>query len=519
MCAAARVRHHQLEPAASATLPAPDTGRAHDRPRAAGIRTKVVGVISITIAGTLGVNLAVTSAAQSEQVELDAQQHFDFVAATLKTGLLDHMLRREEVQHVLKSFARHNPYGRAELLTPDALITASSDTTRIGTSATFKKGTLGSIPLIFREEINGKETITRVEPLEYTGQCAFCHTPTEGRVGYLAVSLGQESTAAMRAALRSKLITSTVLSLFILIGTVWLALSQLVVRPLAVVARVMRRAEAGDLLARMPTDRADDEIGQLARGFNAMIERLADAKHRIEEIYHRNLVAADRLASVGELASGLAHEIKNPLAGISGALQIIAGDYADDPERREIVIEIQQQLVRLERTTQELLGFAKPKPPQLKPTQLTTIVERVLSLVGRYRAAAQVEIETHLESTATILGDPGQLEQVLLNLCLNGVQAIDGAGRLTVSTRDTAGWLELTVADTGSGILPEHRDRVFAPFFTTKTTGTGLGLSNSARIITEHHGEISFECPPQGGTSFTIRLPRSPADLKPHGPA
>jgi len=283
------------------------------------------------------------------------------------------------------------------------------------------------------------------------------------------------------------------------------------VAPLQRLIRLMKRAESGDLSVRADEGRAD-ELGAAARGFDAMLAALRRSRAELEALYHERMVRADRFAAVGELATGLAHEIKNPLAGLSGALELLAEDLAGSPRQAEVVGEMQHQVSRLVNTMEGLLSYARPPRTRLRTTDVNATLEKVLFLVAQQRSAASVAISTHLpDSLPAALADPSQLEQVVLNLCLNACQAMNGRGRLAVRSFEVEGGVAIEIEDDGPGIPPEVRRHVFQPFFTTKSEGTGLGLAISARIVADHGGHIGYRCPPSGGTAFTVTLRRAPA--------
>jgi len=244
-------------------------------------------------------------------------------------------------------------------------------------------------------------------------------------------------------------------------------------------------------------------------------QRRSRSQAELEAFYRERLVRADRFAAVGEVATGLAHEIKNPLAGLSGALELLAEDLAANPRHAEVVGEMRHQVQRLTHTMESLLSFARPPKAKLRASDVNGTLEKVIFLIRQQCRGTQVEIRPELGAgLPQVVADPSQLEQVFLNLCLNAVQAMGGqGGTLTLRSREGDGHVLVEVEDTGPGIPADLRGSVFKPFFTTKREGNGLGLAISARIVAEHGGHIGYRCPPEGGTIFTITLQqaRSPA--------
>jgi len=300
---------------------------------------------------------------------------------------------------------------------------------------------------------------------------------------------------------------STGVALVILIAIAWWLVGREAVSPLKRLVAAMRRAESGDLGVRADEGRPD-ELGVAARGFDATLAALRRSQAELEAFYRERMVRADRFAAVGEMATGLAHEIKNPLAGLSGALELLAEDLSDNPRQAEVVGEMRHQVGRLANTMESLLSFARPPKAKLRSTNVNASLEKVLFLVRQQRRNTTLEVEAALDpAVPAVLADPSQLEQVFLNICLNACQAMDGkGGRLVVRSHLADGQVSVEVEDTGPGIPETVRPNLFKPFFTTKREGNGLGLAISARIVAEHGGHIGYRCPASGGTVFTVSL-------------
>ena len=212
------------------------------------------------------------------------------------------------------------------------------------------------------------------------------------------------------------------------------------------------------------------------------------------------------LVKLGEMAAVVAHEVKNPLAGIAGAIQVIAARLPEGAPERAVIQEILARIHALDATVEDLLLFARPRPPRPSPLSSASLVEATVSLLARDPQAAGVQVESAVEDVA-LWGDPEMLKAVLLNVLLNGAQAMGGQGLIRLSSRLADGTCELMVADAGPGIPPDQRERVFEPFVTTKHRGTGLGLAIARRVMEAHGGSIRLECPEGGGTLVTLALP------------
>ncbi len=220
----------------------------------------------------------------------------------------------------------------------------------------------------------------------------------------------------------------------------------------------------------------------------------------------------ERLSSLGELSMGIAHEIRNPLAGMRITAQALEEEVGQNPLAREYVSRIISEIDRLNDLLKSFFSFAKPQKPTLVPCRLEELVKEVIFILQGELRERGVEVQTHFSAELPqLMLDTGQIKQVLFNLVRNGMQAMSHGGilRIGVALNAQARPPEviLSVADTGKGINPEHRGKIFDPFFTTKAKGLGLGLSISYRILQAHGGRISFHSEVGKGTTFHVHLP------------
>jgi len=218
------------------------------------------------------------------------------------------------------------------------------------------------------------------------------------------------------------------------------------------------------------------------------------------------LRAQTALVQLGKMAAIVAHEVRNPLAGIRGAIQMIGRRLAPDTAEHAITNEVITRIDTLNDIVQDLLLFARPRQPVLASVAIQTLVNDTVSLVREDPRFHDVPILID-DTDAQIVGDLEQLKLVLLNLLINAAQAMEGQGQITVQTRKVGTWQELRIIDQGAGIPPEIREHLFEPFFTTKHRGTGLGLATARRILEGHGGTLTLDCPPGGGTVASVRLP------------
>jgi len=221
------------------------------------------------------------------------------------------------------------------------------------------------------------------------------------------------------------------------------------------------------------------------------------------------LLERERLAAIGELAAMVAHEVRNPLAGIRGGCEILLEGYPQGDTRHDIGVEIIHQVDRLSRTVHDLLLFARPKAMDLVPTDLHGLIDRILRVLGDDPETGDVEVVRDFgDDVAIIRADGRQMEQVLMNLVLNAIQVMNHKGKVTISTRTLSRQVVITVSDTGPGIPPDKIAKIFEPFFTTRAQGTGLGLAIVKKIVEAHGGRIEAASLPGSGARFTATLPR-----------
>lgn len=248
----------------------------------------------------------------------------------------------------------------------------------------------------------------------------------------------------------------------------------------------------------------------------AMMEREVVRPYRTlerqVESQRRELTERAGFAEVGELASQVAHEIKRPLAGIQGALELIAQEYAMSDAQKVLMGRVSGELAHVDETLRDMLSLARPVGLEPKPMSLHRTIDAALArLAGRPEMERVTVVRDYDPAADAMAGDAGRLEQAVLNLCLNAAEAMPEGGRITVATRRRADSVEVDVADTGVGIPPENLDRILKPFFSTKALGTGLGLPLVLRVVSAHGGRVWVESEVGKGTAFHLEFPAKEA--------
>jgi len=306
------------------------------------------------------------------------------------------------------------------------------------------------------------------------------------------------------------LVISAIISLF------W---SRLITRPIELLSKAATEVGRGRFDVRVQAT-SRDEIGDMAQSFNQMAEGL-DTRERELKASQTALIQSEKMAAFGQLGAGIAHEVKNPLAGIIGLAQLLLRKVEKDGPLYKNLEMIEKEARRSKSITENLLRFARQEKVSFMKIDLNAVATESAAIVDHQLGINQIKLKRELaQGLPQIIGNANQLQQVLMNLMINAQQAMEGKpGTVTLSTRLlNAGQVELRVTDTGPGIPKEIQAKIFEPFFTTKPAGkgTGLGLSVSYGIIKDHKGEVRIESTPGKGAAFIISLPTAGS---PHAPS
>jgi signal transduction histidine kinase len=288
-----------------------------------------------------------------------------------------------------------------------------------------------------------------------------------------------------------------------------ITLAVVVRRPMLELQDKIQRVADGDLEVQVGFSDRNDDIGDLGRNFNNMVQQLRESRQEIEHLHRTQMSRAEHMATLGELAAGLAHEIRNPLAGIAGVMQIVGRDLPPSSPACDVVKDVQEEVMRINRIVSDLLETARPRPAEYQLADLNSTVEHAVSFARQQILSKPIEIEFRkAPELALVEHDPRQLHQVLLNLLLNAMQALNGAGRVSVMLGQVdENTVSVSINDTGLGIAPENLTNIFRPFFTTKGHGTGLGLPLARRIVEDHGGKLEVTSDLGHGSTFTLVLP------------
>ncbi|GIU82552.1 MAG: HAMP domain-containing protein [Acidobacteria bacterium] len=279
-------------------------------------------------------------------------------------------------------------------------------------------------------------------------------------------------------------------------------------RPLQRITLAAIRVINGEYGTTVNMRKTNDEIGILIDFFNQMSRKMAEDIEKLQKL-NQQLIQAEKLAAMGTLASGLAHEINNPLASIYSLIQMIQKHENLDKDAKEKLNLVQSQILRIKRVTSDMMDFARVRPSTRQLVDLNGVIESSLRLVSFDETFKKLDVSKDFDpDLPKILADPNQMQQVFLNILLNARDAMPNGGKILIKTRKLDGNIEIEIADTGIGIRKENLGKIFDPFFTTKAAGkgTGLGLAVCYGIITAHEGKIEVESN-SDGTKFVIKLP------------
>jgi hypothetical protein len=325
-----------------------------------------------------------------------------------------------------------------------------------------------------------------------------------GLLLFVLVTLTLEDHSA-----RTQVLAVAVAGSVAICAVLFMVLAVVIHRPMIELQLQMAKVQQGDLFVNVGFSDRDDEIGDLGRNFNEMVKQLRESREEIERLHRTQMSRAEHLATLGEMAAGLAHEIRNPLAGIAGVVEIIGRDLPPQSPAVSVLGEVRHEVTHINRIVTELLELARPKPPVYRAANLVSVAEHAAIFARDQAAARGVTLEIMRNPDVPMLEfDSGQIHQVLLNLLLNAVQACEQGGSVMVEFSVGQQQVTATVTDTGKGIPPEVLPNIFRPFFTTKGNGTGLGLSLARRIVEDHGGRLEATSEVGKGTQFRMVLPK-----------
>lgn len=460
----------------------------------------------VTFVGTSMMNDALADRARRRAEGLSVVQRDGLLALIRAT---DH----RDLQDVAVVFGRHPDIGALRILRPDGTVAASSRPDERGRLVADHLGQAserGDLRSNDGDPGRSSGVVHVVRPFTNSAECQACHSDAGPVVAWLDIDVdvnehrvGFTTFTGLSAALGG-------LYLLAAIAILVPGLAAVVLRPLKRLTDAMGRVRDGDLTVAVEPG-GTREIDMVVSGFNQMVGDLRRAKAIEEDARRLQMERVEQLAVVGELAAGLAHEVRNPLSGVKAVVDVLARE-SHDQSRRHVLHDASGELVRIDQILKELLQFARPKTPALAPFDLNALVRDAVALTFPPDPDEPRARCTLANGLPAAMGDAGQIRQVLVNLLLNARQAATPAGEIVVSTGQRDAELWCRIQDDGAGVPVDRADAIFRPFVTSKTRGTGLGLSITRRIVELHGGRLVLDNPGEPGASFTFTLPPALAD-------
>jgi signal transduction histidine kinase len=487
---------------------------------------KVILVTSLILIFAISFNVWWNTSLHGASIEKLTHEKTKIISEFIEENVIRAMEkgRHFDMHRILKNFAAYKDVRRISLFSMDGTIKASTQDDEVN-----KK--VGGVEFYLKDHHFIREEMVQLKgggiereriyyfntPILNRPECFQCHDKEKKIIGVLTVANSLKEMDTMISKIEIHSIILAVITISFLSFVLGFLFFKFVNVPIKKLTETMKKAEEGNLTVRVNV-KSRDEMGSLAENLNMMIEKLNLAKQEAEQ-YHQELIQrADRMASIGELASGIAHEIRNPLAGIQGAIQVMAEGFPKEDPRTQVTDEIQKQIYKLERLVKDLLNYSKPVPTNYLPTDINQLVNKVLSFFMTQRGrSVDFRIEKRLfSSLPKTMIDPSSMEQAFLNIILNAQKAMPKGGTFTVSTivlpkrkddGEEVHEVQIIFEDTGVGIPGENLLKIFNPFFSTRSDGTGLGLSITKNIVEQHGGKIEVESQVNLGTKFMITLP------------
>lgn len=412
------------------------------------------------------------------------------VEEVTSTGFTDEI----RLQNYLRTLNKRG-INEISIISNDDEIIASTNPTKIGQE-------VGSVK---------KERIIKAElgePMTKEGKAYNVILPViagNEHYGYIHLKINTEdfSEIIARNAIKRIIATSLVFGLGITLAVI---LSLMYTKPIHRVVNAARTVAAGDLSPELYTDRKD-EIGELTRTFNFMVQRL-----REERALEEKLREAEHLSGITELAKGIAHEIRNPLNFISLSIDHVKKKFsprgdADKEQFEALVRSIKHEIQRLNKLVGDFLDYGKPLRINRRDTDLHALVQDVIALVSAKAEKETIRIQYYDEGLPLLSLDPELIKTCIFNIILNAFQAMPSGGELIIRSGIFNEKATVIIEDTGEGVSRENLPRLFDPFFSTKTTGLGLGLAMTKRVIEEHGGKVDFQSKEGKGSTVTLSLP------------
>ncbi len=490
-----------------------------------------VGVVAITIIGVFA--YLILDAHQRQliaELERNAHQLSETVKSSTKYDML--LNQRESVHRIIQTIGKQEGIEKVRIFNKEGTIIFSTDTLDIGkmvdkqaeacyvchaADQPLERLSIAQTTRIFTGARQVR-TLGIINPIYNEPSCwqSACHAHSSNQkvLGVLDITMSLAAVDRGMRASQMRLLVFAVIAITAVSLIIYLLVTHLVLKPVRQIVDATQHVANGDLNYIIHFNR-NDEIGELAKSFNAMTRQLSESQ--------RQLYQSDKLASIGRLAAGVAHEINNPLTGVLTYSSYLLKRANAQPEMRDDLEVIVRETKRCRDIVKGLLDFARQSPPEKRPININEVVGQTARIVQNQLALQHVELRTVLDAELPLTQvDVNQMQQVLINLLMNASDAIgEKGGSITVTTTladhatkvaagvsPASSFIHIRIQDDGCGIPAENLSKIFEPFFSTKgQKGTGLGLAVVWGIIEKHNGLITVASEVGKGTAFTILLP------------
>jgi len=506
------------------------------------LKTKILLSVIIVVLVIEGLFLYLNIRSLSRQIFYKTEEEAFNLSETIRLSIRNAMIkgRRDEYQRIIDDVAERKGIAEVRIFNKQGEITVSSDRTKVGTvvdkqaEACYVCHREGEAKVLLPSDSKTRIYHTEkgsllglINPIYNESSCYPCHPKTTNVLGVLDTTISLEGFEKEKAQIYNQMMISGAVSVVVLGLLLILLLTRVVNRPIDKLLAATKEAAHGNL-DQMVGVRSHDELGELSDSFNHMISELKRSRdavegwtqtleHRVQERteelqqVHDQLIRAGKMAAIGELAAGVAHEINNPLTGVLTFSSLMLKKTDENHPWKKDLENIVQQTTRCRNIVKGLLDFARQRKPDKREWDIHLLIDNTLTLVEKQAPFQNIKIEKQFKTGIPMLFvDGDQIQQVFMNILLNAADAMGGrGGYLTIKTDSRDGLAVVSFTDTGCGISKEHLPKLFDPFFTTKETGkgTGLGLAISYGIVQSHGGDIEVESQVGKGSTFRIKLP------------
>jgi two-component system NtrC family sensor kinase len=513
------------------------------------LKTKVILSVIIVVVVIEGFFLYLNIRSLSRQILDKTEEEAFNLSETIRLSIRNAMImdRRDEYQRIIDDVAQRKGIAEVRIFNKQGEITVSSDRSKVGTVVDKKAEACygchqeGEAKVLLPSDSKTRiyhaekgSLLGLINPIYNESTCHPCHPKTTNVLGVLDTMISLKDFERERAQIYERMMISGIVSIIVLSFLLSLLLTRVVNRPVDKLVAATKAAAHGNL-DQPVSIRSHDELGELSESFNNMISELRRSRDAIEEwtqtLEHRvqertqelqsvqdQLIRAGKMAAIGELAAGVAHEINNPLTGVLTFSSLMLKKVDENHPWKKDLDNIVQQTTRCRNIVRGLLDFARQRKPDKKEWDIHTLIDRTVTLVENQARFQNIKIVKEFKPGMPMLFvDGDQIQQVFMNIIINAADAMaENKGILTIKTNMKNGVAEVSFTDTGCGMTKENLSKLFAPFFTTKETGkgTGLGLAISYGIIQSHNGEIDVQSEVGKGSTFRIKLPIEKNDQK-----